>query len=191
MRQTTMNQPTEIAIVDKIIAAAETRMREGGFHGFSFREIAGDVGIKSASVHYHFPTKEVLGAAVARNYTDRFMAALGDPDDASRDPQALLALYVELFRKALLHDRQICLCGVLASEIKALPSLVGADVRRFFEQNIAWLEVVLFRRSPQLPAETIRIRAAGIIATLEGAMLLAHGLGDDAAFDAAVANAFL
>jgi TetR/AcrR family transcriptional repressor of nem operon len=186
-----MRQAPEIAIADKIIAAAETRMREGGFHGFSFREIAGDVGIKSASVHYHFPTKEDLGAAVTRSYTGRFMAALGDPDDERRDPQALLALYVELFRQALLHDRQICLCGVLASEIKALPSLVGADVRRFFQQNIAWLEAVLSRRSPRLPVETIRIRAFGLIATLEGAMLLAHGLGDDDAFDAAVTNAIL
>ncbi len=49
-----------------IMDAAERRMQLGGFGGFSFREIAADVGIKSSSVHYHFPTKEDLAAAVIR-----------------------------------------------------------------------------------------------------------------------------
>src|ERR1700721_2376760 len=53
-----------------IMDAAEARMRIGGFNGFSFRDIASDVGIKSSSVHYHFPTKENLAAAVIRRYTD-------------------------------------------------------------------------------------------------------------------------
>ncbi len=45
------------SIAESIMDAAELRMRGGGFNGFSFREIADDVGIKSSSVHYHFPTK--------------------------------------------------------------------------------------------------------------------------------------
>ena len=51
-----------------IMDAAERRMQRGGFGGFSFREIAADVGIKSSSVHYHFPTKEDLSAAVIRRW---------------------------------------------------------------------------------------------------------------------------
>ena len=69
---------------DRITAAAERGMREGGFHGFSFRDVAAAVGIKSASVHHHFPTKEDLGAAAARAYADRQMAALGDPAGSKR-----------------------------------------------------------------------------------------------------------
>ena len=53
-----------------ILDAAEARMRLGGFNGFSFRGIAADVGVKSSSVHYHFPTKETLAAAVIHRYTD-------------------------------------------------------------------------------------------------------------------------
>ncbi len=52
-----------------IMDAAERRMRKGGFSGFSFREIAADVGVKSSSVHYHFPTKENPAAAVIQRYT--------------------------------------------------------------------------------------------------------------------------
>ncbi len=58
-------------IAELIMDAAEPRMRGAGFNGFSFREIADDVGIQSSSVHYHFPTKEKLAAAVVHRYGDR------------------------------------------------------------------------------------------------------------------------
>ena len=48
--------------VEAIMDAAERRIRELGYNGFSFRDIAADVGIKSASVHHHFPTKPALAA---------------------------------------------------------------------------------------------------------------------------------
>jgi AcrR family transcriptional regulator len=38
--------------------------------GFSFGEIAADVGIKGSSVHYHFPTKDDLAAAVVRRWAE-------------------------------------------------------------------------------------------------------------------------
>lgn len=41
-------------------------MRNGGYGGFSFRDLAAEIGIKSASVHNHFPTKAAMAAAVAR-----------------------------------------------------------------------------------------------------------------------------
>jgi TetR/AcrR family transcriptional repressor of nem operon len=57
------------AMAESIMDAAERRIRLGGFNGFSFREVAADVGVKSSSVHYHFPTKERLAAAVVHRYT--------------------------------------------------------------------------------------------------------------------------
>src|SRR6478752_8675700 len=35
---------------------AESHMRVAGYAGFSFRDLAAEIGIKSASVHHHFPT---------------------------------------------------------------------------------------------------------------------------------------
>jgi AcrR family transcriptional regulator len=67
---------------EEILDVAERMARTGGYNGFSFREIAKAVGIKAASVHYHFPTKDELGAAVARRYTERFLATPGDASDS-------------------------------------------------------------------------------------------------------------
>ena len=170
----------QISTPDRIVDAAEKRMRTAGFHGFSFREIAADVGIKSASVHHHFPTKEDLAAAAASAYADRFMAALGDPGDVDRTPISLIEDYVGLFMKAQISDRRMCLCGILASEARDLPDKVAEQARRFFERNVTWLQAVLVR--------TGRTGCAGlseaqqIVAALEGAMMIANVTGDDDAF---------
>ncbi|NJM34088.1 MAG: TetR/AcrR family transcriptional regulator [Rhodomicrobium sp.] len=175
--------PEHESTQEKITAAAEKRMRRAGFHGFSFRDVAADVGIKSASVHHYFPTKEDLGAAVTRSYTQRFMAALGDPLDVKRSPEELLKIYINLFRRSLLQDKLICLCGVLGSEAEGLPEKVNREARQFFERNIGWLQDVLRRLMPQASSDEHRKQALTIIAALEGAMILAHSLGSDAAFE--------
>src|ERR1700730_5694445 len=51
---------------------AESHIRDAGYGGFSFRELAAEIGIKSASVHHHFPTNATMATAVARRYGDRF-----------------------------------------------------------------------------------------------------------------------
>lgn len=177
-----------VSTTERIIAAAERRMREGGFHGFSFREIAAEVGIKSASVHHHFPTKEDLAAAVTRAYTDRFMAALGDPADPKRTPAELIGRYVDRCRRTLVEDRRMCLGCMLATEGAALPPSVGAEARAFFERSLAWLETVLHRATPKAPAADLRTGALRIAALLDGAVLVAYSLGDIAAFDSVAAG---
>ena len=173
---------------DEILDVAERMARSGGYHGFSFREIAKRVGIKAASVHYHFPGKDDLGAAVARRYTDRFLAGLGAPDDADTAPDALLRRYVGAYRSALVDEGLMCLCGMFGAEIAHLPDPVADEAPRFFEANIDWLERVL-ARLPETPAPDRRRTAAlRIIATLEGAMILARTLGDPAVFDAATGS---
>src|ERR1700733_10309808 len=56
---------------ERLMDLAESHMRNAGYGGFSFRDLAAEIGIKSASVHHHFPTKATMAAAVARRYADR------------------------------------------------------------------------------------------------------------------------
>ncbi len=165
----------------EILDIAERLVRRNGYNGFSFRDIASAAGIKSASVHYHFPAKSDLGAAVARRYTERFMAALGDPG-ASRDP---MNTYVAAFRAGLTQDGQMCLCGVLGAENTALPAEVAGEAKRFCELNTAWLERALSRPGQLGAAEdaSLRRQALVILSALEGAMIVARNLGNLTVFD--------
>lgn len=171
------------AKAEEILDAAEQMARTGGYNGFSFREIAKRVGIKAASVHYHFPGKDDLGATLAKRYTDRFLDALGDPHDAGIPPETLLRRYVQAYRSALVDDGLMCLCGMLGAEIAYLPDIVAAEARRFFERNIDWLVRVLARMPDIVPADRSRTAALSMIAALEGAMILARTLGNQGIFD--------
>lgn len=62
--------------IHHIIASAESQARSGGYNAFSFRGIAKEIGIKSASIHYHFPTQENPAAELARRYTPKFNQCL-------------------------------------------------------------------------------------------------------------------
>lgn len=89
-----------------MLKAAENKVRLGGYSNFSFRELANEIGIKSASVHYHFPTKADLGAELAHQYTDAFIAVLGEPEAHKANGKNPIDIYTQLFRNALVIDKK-------------------------------------------------------------------------------------
>ena len=166
---------------EAILKSAEARMRVGGFHACSFREIASDVGIKSASVYYHFATKAELGAAMVASYEARVLAIIGDPEDG-RDLAAKLDGMRSAFRGGLARGDGMCLCGVLATEIRSVPPLVATATRHYFTACNEWL----CRAFVHAGLEEPRQNALRLTALLQGAMLQAAALDDVAAFDAAL-----
>ena len=171
------------ARVDQVLDAAERRMRAGGYHAVSFRDLATDVGIRSASVHHHFPQKADLGAALVARYRDRFLAALAPARDLP--PGARLRAFCDAYRQAFRAADAVCLCGMLGAENRGLPANVGAAVRDFFAANIAWVADCL---PPGLPADRRRDEATGIVATLQGAMMLAATFRDPALLDRSISQ---
>ena len=169
------------ARIDEITDLAEKYIREGGFKGFSFREIAKEIGIKSSSVHYHFPTKTDLAVNVARRYTARFLEKLGDPNDSAYSPKEHLQKFIALFQDSLTQDKKMCLCGVLAAESVDLPEEVRREAKLFFTKNIDWLSVVYSRLDSNASEETNHTKAMRLLALLEGAMLIGLATGDDQA----------
>lgn len=173
----------------EILDLAERHVRTVGFNGFSFRDLANEAGIKSASVHYHFPTKEKLGAAVARRYADRFMGTIGDPQNSKKAPAALIEVFVGEFRGALHKDGRMCLFCLLGAEFSALPPEVRAEVTRFYRDSTRWLAEVLGRiaNGKKPAAADLETQARAIIACLEGAMLVARSSDKLSIFDEIVA----
>jgi TetR/AcrR family transcriptional regulator, transcriptional repressor for nem operon len=165
-------------IKNAILNSAEKRMREGGFHACSFREVAADVGIKSASVHYHFPTKADLAASLIARYQAKVLALIGDPDD-ERDLTSKLKAMRAALRSGLVRGDGMCLGGVLATEAASLPSPVQVATRRYFVACNDWLARAFVRAGLAAPHR----RALQLTALLQGAMLQAIALGDVAAFD--------
>ncbi len=175
----------------EILDAAEGFARQTGYNGFSFRDIAAEIGIKSASVHYQFPTKGDLGAALARRYGERFFERLGPASDIAVPSHTLVERFVGQFRESLVEGDRMCLCGLFGAEISALPPEVGAEVAAFFERGIDWLDAAHARASRGLVGQETpsRERALSLLATLEGALILARTLKDPEIFDRIAASA--
>jgi len=167
---------------DDLLKVAEVKVRQGGYNNFSFREIANEVGIKSASVHYHFPTKADLGAELAHQYTDAFLAALGDVDEIKARGENPIEVYTQIFRGALLTDDKMCLCGLLGAQNESLPEKVQTEVKRFFAQNLAWLQTAHKANGEADPAHS----AITTVSLLEGAMMISKALNDHSYFKLAI-----
>jgi len=161
-----------MTIKQQLLDAAESRARAGGYNNFSFRDLAAEVGIKSASVHYHFKTKGDLGAELARRYAQNFIAGLGDANALLTARRSPVKHFCDMFRKALNEDGKMCLCGVFASEADGLPDEVRTATAAFFEQICNWLEHALMLEM-DLSQTQAATRALTIVASLEGAMLIA------------------
>jgi len=170
-----MNKKSQILIL------AEKKVRSGGYGNFSFRELADEVGIKSSSVHYYFRTKADLGAALAHQYTDVFLASLNDQKTTLQESSAI-NLYINVFKAALEKDNQMCLCGLLGAQSDALPEQVKSEIKRFFELNINWLQQTYIEEKGMTVA-TAKAKAMQLLASLEGMMILAKVLDDKTAFD--------
>ena len=172
-----MNQDKEIAILE----AAEEMVRQGGYNCFSFRNIATVVGIKSSSVHYHFSTKEDLGVAVTKFYTEKFLGSLGDPTQLIESGKDPISAYVAAFRNALSEDKGMCMCGMLGAEAADLPEAIVYEIKRFFERNIEWLEQAF--RAKGVDESVINKKALQAMSALEGAMLISNVSNDLSLFD--------
>src|SRR5271165_3942584 len=136
MAVTQTQVPTSTA--QRILDVAEQLVQSRGYNGFSYADIAGELGITKASLHYHFASKAELGEALIERYTARFTQALEGIDSTSPGAGAKLEAYVGLYTDVLRGDR-MCLCGMLAAEYETLPQPMRGSVIRFFDGNVAWL----------------------------------------------------
>ena len=169
----------------RIMDAARLTVQAHGYSRLSFRELAKEVGIKSASVHHHFPTKADLGAAVARRYWEVTAAALEAMLVETSDPVRCLNQYPDIFRKSLENDNRLCLCSFMAAEYEDLPEPVKKEVQTFTDVNVAWLNRVLFAANGISSEESER-RARAIFAAVAGAQLIARSRSDIALYDAII-----
>ncbi len=110
----------------ELLDLAETLVRTRGYNGFSYRDLAEQIGIKTASIHYHFPTKGDLGEALIENEREVFARNLAQLDAAEKDPRRRLKRFIQLFQSTTIgcHNR-MCLGAMLAVEQETLPDAVG------------------------------------------------------------------
>ena len=171
----------------QILDVAERLVQVRGFNGFSYADVAAELKVTKAALHYHFAGKSELGEALITRYSARFAHALVAVESQSPDAPARLQAYAGLYLEVL-RERRMCLCGMMAAEYETLPAPMKRAIVRFFDDNETWLRGVLERGRKDgtlqftgPPDQTART----IVSCLEGAMLVARPFGDISRFETA------
>ncbi len=173
----------------QILDVAERLVQERGFNGFSYADVAEELRISKAALHYHFASKAELGEALVERYAIRFTDALAQVDERITDAREKLRAYAQLYADVF-SDERMCLCGMLAADYATLPDPMRTRVVGFFDDNEAWLSHVL---EDGRAAGTVRFDgppeaiARTLVGGLEGAMLVSRPYGDVSRFRDAAA----
>ena len=163
----------------KILIVAQQSVQTKGFNGFSYRDLAAEIGIKTSSIHYHFPTKDALALELVKTYHAAFDAELDRITAESGNGRSQLEKYIKLFEHNLAVDNKFCLCGMLASEINSLSDDVKQAIQSFFAANELWLSQLITNGQKDGSIKNISppdLLATQLLATLEGAMLISRSV---------------
>lgn len=152
-------------VAQEILDLAQNLFQERGYNSFSYRDLSKQVGIKTSSIHYYFPTKGDLAKALVLRYREHFRKAFSQIGSQSNDPKEMLELYLQLFIDGFRSCKRVCLCSMLASDFVNLPEAVQEEVRGLFSDNEGWIAKVLeegrqsgvfdFKGSPERMARMI------------------------------------
>jgi len=162
----------------QIMDHAETLMRSRGFNGFAFRELADAVGIKSASVHYHFPTKGDLAVSIMQRYQERFISAL---DSISNRQQSALKHYSEFihfYQFVVKQEKSLTLCMMIGQSKAILPKEVSTQLENLINSILTWLTALIRQLEPGLTHQQAKEKATLIHAALQGGIIGALATND-------------
>ena len=166
----------------QILDAAQELIQTVGLNAMSYADISKAVNIRKASIHYHFPTKEKLVAALLDRYSADFLKLVNLILETSESAEVKLRRYCGLFEATLSSGQQdkACLCGMLGAELKTLESPLTEQVSQFFQDNKLRLVKLLKQGQEtgefQFPGQ-VEAMADLIFSSLEGGLMIARADG--------------
>ena len=169
----------------QILDVAQDLIQRNGVNAMSYADISKAIGIRKASIHYYFPTKEDLVTELLDRYNGQFFNLVKKIIASTESPKVKLNRYCGLFEATLSSGKQdkACLCGVLSAELKTLKEPIVERVTQFYLNNEKYLEQILrsgleaeefnFLGNPQTVAKLI-------FSLMEGDLLVARADGGTA-----------
>lgn len=129
-----------MATKDMLIDLADKYIREDGYNAFSYADISREIGIKTASIHYHFPSKTDLGVAVIRKHLEEFRATTANLAEAS--PMQRLLYFLDNY-STIRSENKVCLVGSLATAFNTLEKPIQQELKIFADEVLNWMITIL------------------------------------------------
>jgi TetR/AcrR family transcriptional repressor of nem operon len=175
-----MNTNELNSTANKILDVAEFYTQTRGFNAFSYKDIQNQVGVKTSSIHYYFPTKHDLAVTMATRFNVRLKELLKGltqmNPSATQRIEAFNNIHVDTVSQG-----KFCLCGMLASDMDGLPEHANEELDQFFAIVEGWLAQAIKdgQEQGEMKADlNPEANAAAFLATIEGGMLIARAKKD-------------
>lgn len=177
---------TKSALLD----SAENAVRTLGFDGFSYADLAEEVGIRKASIHYHFPTKANLSVALMQRYKDNFQTICEGIDASVATGGSKLSALIEQYRIGSSGGKRLCLCASFSASRDSLPEDVLEEINQFRALVVGWLTATFETGSQDGTIKAVfdpTLEAKATLSLLEGAQLAARAQENAQIFEDAIA----
>jgi TetR/AcrR family transcriptional repressor of nem operon len=161
---------------DEILDAAQHLLQTRGCNGFSIRDLGDEVGLRTASLHHHFPAKADLLAAIVHRYRDRLNTRIAEIEAETDVLSTRLERVTALF-SPLAEQGRLCVLAVLAADLPTLSPAPADEARALTANLLGWLTRFISRAKAgrELPPATdSESTAALLLAAIQGALLLAR-----------------
>lgn len=124
----------------EIIRLGDSLIREKGYNAFSFADISKQLNIKSASVHYHFPTKTALGLAIVQEHRSRLEQLKTKTE--SKDPVEKIKAFLNIYSVAK-SENKICIIGSLATDFYTVEPEIQDELKKLADNILKWIIEIL------------------------------------------------
>lgn len=164
---------------ESALPALAEAFREHGFEGASLASLSKATGLGKGSLYNFFPGgKEEMMAAVLENIDNWFTKAIFSPLEQVADPAEAVTAMFEDVTAYFRSGQKVCVVGCLG--LNAAGEKFSAKVKDYFARWISSLAHCLEvgKVPPALALELAEEAVSGI----QGAIVLARALGDEASF---------
>jgi TetR/AcrR family transcriptional repressor of nem operon len=157
----------------KILNLAANLTQERGFGGFSYLDLADEIGIKAASIYYYFKSKDDLAVALVEFTHEQHRLGFQDIEAKYDLPQERLGEIIKFFQNYVVANK-FCLCGMLVAELHSVSERVSQCLDAYFNDFQAWIAKQLTLMEHKTP----NTQAMCFLSALEGSLLLARVRND-------------
>lgn len=172
---------TKNEVLDLLLAT----FRQHGYDGASLAELSAATGLGKASLYHHFPGgKSEMAARVIAHLEENLERDLFAPLRAKASPQKKLDAMLDTITMFYDGGRKACLLERLCASVD----------RKTFRRPLAhiftlWIKALeCLGQEAGLSTQTARIRAEDFVIRIEGALVLAAGMGSTKVFERTMNN---
>ncbi|MBY0415320.1 MAG: TetR/AcrR family transcriptional regulator [Bdellovibrionales bacterium] len=163
----------------KALDLAQEYLQTLGFNGFSFQTIADALGIKKASLHYYFSSKEEMGLAIMHEYEEGHKVWAEKVKDLPANLK--LEKMIKGFSSLSKKNYMICPVGSFSTDFNSSTPKLQAKVKKFHIMIRDWLiETINQGKSEEIIKKNLdaEVGADLFLATLQGAVQVARVRGE-------------